>query len=113
MTHENNPIGMLRYVKLCQDNQLYNEVIKYNIPGKDCVKQSYYINMVHIKKEYRGKGLSKLLFTNLLKSKSDLILEVENNNQTAINLYLSLGFSIIDSKNGITLMIKHSSQQRQ
>ena len=56
------------------------------------------ISRVFVQPEYRGQGISKLIVNALLKSSLDAgvtksVLQVDSQNQTAINLYTSIGFS--------------------
>jgi GNAT superfamily N-acetyltransferase len=56
------------------------------------------ISRVFVQPEYRGQGISKLIVNALLKSSLDAgvaksVLQVDSQNQTAINLYTSMGFN--------------------
>ena len=56
------------------------------------------ISRVFVQPEYRGQGISKLIVNSLLKSSLDAgvtksVLQVDSQNQTAINLYTSMGFN--------------------
>lgn len=56
------------------------------------------LSRVFVHPDYRGKGVSKLIVRALLKSSLNAgikksVLQVDSQNQTAINLYQSLGFS--------------------
>lgn len=56
------------------------------------------LSRVYVHPEYRGQGVSKLIVNALLKSSLDSginksVLQVDSQNQTAINLYTSIGFS--------------------
>jgi len=56
------------------------------------------LSRVFVHADYRGQGVSKLIVRALLKSSLDAgikksVLQVDSQNQTAINLYQSLGFS--------------------
>jgi N-acetylglutamate synthase len=56
------------------------------------------ISRVFVQPEYRGQGISKLIVNALLKSSLDAgvtksVLQVDSQNQTAINLYTSIGFN--------------------
>lgn len=62
-----------------------------------------------LKESFRGRGLGKILFENLIKStpSSSVWLEVKNSNDKAISLYKSFGFQKMHnfrSKKGISVM---------
>jgi len=61
----------------------------------------YEVIKIAISPNYRGKGLGKKLLSYVLKNlDKNLILEVRVSNETAINLYESLGFEKINIRKG-------------
>ncbi|NVK39211.1 MAG: GNAT family N-acetyltransferase [Gammaproteobacteria bacterium] len=74
--------------------QFENRLVK--APKNDCL----YLCHIAVKPEFRGKGIASRLILNMkaLAKKEGyraLSLDVAQKNQTALNLYLSLGFKII------------------
>ncbi len=65
-------------------------------PKKDCL----YLCHIAVTPEYRGKGIASRMIQHLKDEAKDnglraLSLDVAQNNQTALNVYLSLGFKIV------------------
>lgn len=63
-----------------------------------------YLQALSLKEEFRGKGLSKILFKPLVREVKNfgynsIFLTVSKENKPAINLYTSLGFKIVKNFN--------------
>ncbi|HEX5329501.1 GNAT family N-acetyltransferase [Sulfuricurvum sp.] len=71
-----------------------------------------YINHVSVLKEFRGKGISKVLLDKFIQYSKDqnfknIKLEVSENNRTAISLYEKHHFTIENIVSGKIIMIKN------
>lgn len=74
--------------------------INYDESGKESL-ESGNLQTLSLSKEYRGMGISKLVFRILIQEAKktgydSLLLSVLIDNKPAVNLYKSLGFEIID-----------------
>jgi ribosomal protein S18 acetylase RimI-like enzyme len=74
-----------------------------------------YITNVSVYNKYRGKGIAKQIFVNLLEytktnNISEIKLEVSTINVAAINLYKNFGFQNIEQKNDQIIMLKKNKK---
>lgn len=100
--------GMLLAYKLPpadnkDDLSEYPEFIRPLIELEQCVPDSYYINMIAIYPEFRGKSIGTRLMGTVSKSAIDagcklISVEVFEQNQGALNLYQRLGYKIIERR---------------
>lgn len=73
-----------------------------------------YISLVGVLKEYRGLGLAKKMVINAItyaKNQNFSIIGIHSNNPIAINLYLSLGFHIVENGERVYMEKKLSDDE--
>lgn len=83
---DNNPFT--KYLVYKKDD--YVAILSYSV-----MYELIEINYIYVKEEYRKKGIATKLLQELIKEnhdKENITLEVNENNQNAINLYKKLGF---------------------
>lgn len=61
-------------------------------------EQFYHLSHFLVDEEMRGRGLGRTLLEHLLKVYPDLVLAVDKQNEVALNLYRSLGFTLLKTK---------------
>lgn len=61
-------------------------------------EQFYHLSHFLVDEEMRGRGLGRTLLEHLLKVYPDLVLAVDKQNDVALNLYRSLGFTLLKTK---------------
>ena len=61
-------------------------------------EQFYHLSHFLVDEEMRGRGLGRTLLEHLLKVYPNLVLAVDKQNEVALNLYRSLGFTLLKTK---------------
>ncbi|MGO3733390.1 MAG: GNAT family N-acetyltransferase [Vagococcus sp.] len=113
LTDDEQVVGMISHYPYKNDQLLFKPVLNLiqeyekedlNVEANQQLtfNESYYINMLAISKEARGKGFAKSLITAIeetarTKQFKSIILKADTTNTSANRLYESLGYEIIEN----------------
>lgn len=103
--------------KLKENAFVYKAVLNDDVFGilvfyaNDTQSKKAYISLIGIKKEYRSMGLGKYLMDNCveiskLNGMKSLMLEVDNDNQNAIEFYINQGYFVVQKASDSSFYMK-------
>ncbi|MEG0457309.1 MAG: GNAT family N-acetyltransferase, partial [Oscillospiraceae bacterium] len=77
-----------------------NNILGYT--GFKLEEKKLFLSKLYIKKQYRGKGFSKILFNEIIKISKEynvpsIYLTVNKHNERTIEIYKKMGFQIVES----------------
>ena len=79
---------------ICDDDKTIGMITAYNYTYND-EPGYWYIAEIYLIPEYRGLGIGKAILENELKNHDKFVLQVNKENDHAIELYKSLGFETV------------------